>query len=165
MMSCLSRSKTDGAEPARWGAHPALRMRRLSVLWTDIDARTTTGQLRPGSIKFASRLRGAKQWRLTQATLLSRSPRRSLTPPPSPLSEVQLIVPSATAVSSNEKVTFGFAFPPHALKGSLYFSCPYGVTASIPNVCNAYTDVTSYAASTAGYAVAFSNSASKEQTV
>jgi len=83
----------------------------------------------------------------------------------SPLSEIQLIVPSATAVSSNEKVTFGFAFPPHALKGSLYLSCPYGVTASIPNVCNAYTDVTSYAASTAGYAVAFSNSASKEQTV
>ncbi len=83
----------------------------------------------------------------------------------SPLSEVQLIVPSASTVSSNEKVTFGFAFPPHALKGSLYFFCPYGVTASIPNVCNAYTDVTSYAASTAGYSIEFSNTTSKEQTV
>lgn len=83
----------------------------------------------------------------------------------SPLSDVQLIVSSASVVSSNEKVTFGFAFPPHALKGSLYLSCPYGVTASISNVCNAYTDVTSYAASTAGYSLSFSNSTSKEQTV
>jgi hypothetical protein len=82
-----------------------------------------------------------------------------------PLSDVQLIVPSASAVNSNEKVTFGFAFPPHSLKGSLYVSCPNGVTASIPNVCNAYTDVTSYAASTTGYAIAFSNTTSQEQTV
>lgn len=80
-------------------------------------------------------------------------------------SDVQLIVPSATAVGSNEKVTFSFAFPPHALKGSLFLSCPYGVTASIPNACNAYTDVTSYAASSTGYSLAFSNSNSQEQTV
>lgn len=82
-----------------------------------------------------------------------------------PVEDVQAVIPSASAVNSGESVKFRFVTPPNTVKASLYFSCPSGIAASPPNVCNRYNDVTSYAASRGEYAVAFSNSSSQAREV
>lgn len=82
-----------------------------------------------------------------------------------PVPDVQSITPPASAINSQENVTFRFLPPANARKGLLYLSCPSGVIATPPNNCNAYTDVTPYMASSTGYTLAFANSSSLEQKV
>jgi len=79
--------------------------------------------------------------------------------------DVQSITPSSTSINSNSSVSFRFSFPPNAFKGSLHIFCPDGITASVPNTCNRYINVTPYLASSTDYSLALVNSSSGTKTV
>ncbi len=114
--------------------------------------------LSPGQYKIKVYLEG-------KATTVFDESDSSFTLATPPASDVQLIIPSVSAINFGESVKFRFVAPPHTLRASLYFFCPSGVSANPPNVCNRHTDVTPYIASSTEYTVAFSNSSSQAQNV
>ena len=82
-----------------------------------------------------------------------------------PIAGTQSITPSATSISSGGNVSFHFAFPPNTIRGSLHIFCPDGITASVPNTCNRYSNVSSYMASSTDYSVTLTNATSEEKMV
>ena len=82
-----------------------------------------------------------------------------------PVSEAQSITASAPSVKSKESVRFAFSAPSNAFKSALHLHCPSGVTATTPNVCNRYNDVSAHVASSSDYVVSFVNETSEVKTV
>ncbi len=87
----------------------------------------------------------------------------TLTPP---VSDVQAIIPSVSSINSGESVKFHLFAPAGTVRAALYFFCPDAVTASTtPGICNHYTDVSSYIASSTDYIASFVNASAQTQTI
>ncbi|MDO8594773.1 MAG: hypothetical protein Q7R93_04665, partial [bacterium] len=82
-----------------------------------------------------------------------------------PISDAQLSIPSASVINSGGSVSFRFLFPSNTIRGSLYVFCPDGITATAPNTCNRYIDVTAYLASNTDYTATFVNASPSAQNV
>ena len=83
-----------------------------------------------------------------------------------PVSDVQAIIPSVSSINSGGSVKFHLFAPAGTVRASLYFFCPDGITASTtPGICNHFTDVSSYIASSTDYTASFSNASGQTQTI
>jgi len=82
-----------------------------------------------------------------------------------PKQDVQSIVSMVPSIKSGEKGKFRFVFPADTVRASLYVYCPAGISALEANVCNKYTDVTSYMATSTEFAVTLYNTSLLSENV
>ncbi len=82
-----------------------------------------------------------------------------------PVQDTQAITASLPVVASGSSVAFHLLAPENTLRAALSVSCPLSIRATAANLCNHYTDITSYATSATDYTATFVNSSTEAQDV